>query len=100
LTTEQVAELHRECFRHYYYRWNWLRGNWGFLFPRLHGAVGSVSSMWSRPAQAATTTPAPAEGARVVAGQSASAAPLLNIVEPNAGSACGHAPPEEHRRAA
>lgn len=103
LTTEQVAELHRECFRHYYYRWNWLRGNWGFLFPRLHGAVSSVSSLWSprasgeQPAPAATA-PAPTQGA-AVASQTA-AAPLLNIVEPNAGSACGHPPAGEHRRAA
>jgi radical SAM superfamily enzyme YgiQ (UPF0313 family) len=39
LTSAEVAELHQECFRQYYFRWEYLRDNWQFLFPRLHRLV-------------------------------------------------------------
>ena len=43
LSSDIVAELHQECFRQYYFRWQYLSENWQFLFPRLHRFVSSVS---------------------------------------------------------
>jgi len=55
LTAEEVAELHQICFRQYYFRWNYLRDNWRFLFPRMHrlaslfGSTGETSRGTARP---------------------------------------------------
>jgi len=35
LSRAQVAELHAKCFRHYYFRWQYLRENLHLLWPRL-----------------------------------------------------------------
>lgn len=50
LTAEEVAELHEECFRQYYFRWEYLGENWRFLMPRLHGFVSSLSHRGAEPA--------------------------------------------------
>jgi len=103
LTTEQVAEMHRECFRHYYYRWDWLRGNWAFLLPRLHAALAGVGSLWSAPVAPNAAVPAEPEAAPAhgpMPQPSAAHSPLLNIVEPGVGSACGQPGAGEQRRAA
>lgn len=42
LTSAEVAELHQECFRQYYFRWMYLADNWQFFFPRLHRIVSEV----------------------------------------------------------
>ena len=44
LTADEVAELHQACFRQYYFRWNYLRDNWRFLLPRLHGLASFFGS--------------------------------------------------------
>jgi radical SAM superfamily enzyme YgiQ (UPF0313 family) len=44
LTSEEVAELHQECFRQYYFRWEYLQDNWQFLFPRLSRLVSAFRS--------------------------------------------------------
>lgn len=35
LTRDRVDELHGKCFRHYYFRWDYLRDNLPLLFPSL-----------------------------------------------------------------
>ncbi|MFN0053137.1 MAG: B12-binding domain-containing radical SAM protein [Planctomycetales bacterium] len=56
LTTEEVHELHQECFRQYYFRWKYLRENGQFLFPRLHAAWSGLRQLLrSSPAASALT---------------------------------------------
>ena len=93
LTTEEVVELHRECFRQYYFRWEYLRNNWAFLMPRLHAAV-STAGRWlgvgksSQPLQAKLDPVA--------------APVLLPIVDATEGAGCSQHTPEQSdtRRAA
>jgi radical SAM superfamily enzyme YgiQ (UPF0313 family) len=102
LTTEEVAQLHRDCFRQYYWRWAWLRGNWQFLFPRLNAAVSGLSQ-WFQPTPASSpaktdegVAPPPA-----VAPAGSASASLLPIVDagPVAEGACS-VPPSASRKAA
>jgi radical SAM superfamily enzyme YgiQ (UPF0313 family) len=41
-TTDQMADIHQECFRHYYWRFSWLFANWQFLTPRLHAMLSPL----------------------------------------------------------
>src|SRR5260370_11762939 len=50
LTSEIVTELHQECFRQYYFRWQYLSENWQFLFPGLHRFVSAFSRKEQAPA--------------------------------------------------
>lgn len=52
LTSEEVAELHEECFRRYYFRRRYLRDNWQFLLPRLHRLVSAFRRQPAAPAAA------------------------------------------------
>ncbi|MGE5195341.1 MAG: B12-binding domain-containing radical SAM protein [Deltaproteobacteria bacterium] len=61
LTPEIVAELHQECFRQYYFRWQYLGDNWQFLFPGLHKLVSAVTP--ATPGNSRVTLSAPAGGA-------------------------------------
>jgi hypothetical protein len=97
-----VAQLHRDCFRQYYWRWAWLRGNWQFLFPRLNAAVSGLSQ-WFQPTPASSpaktdegVAPPPA-----VAPAGSASASLLPIVDagPVAEGACS-VPPSASRKAA
>lgn len=42
LTSDEVHDLHQDCFRQYYFRWKYLKQNGQFLFPRLHAAYEQV----------------------------------------------------------
>src|SRR5262249_57812410 len=53
LTADEVTRLHQECFRHYYYRCEWLAENWQFLLPRWHKLVSALSQ---RPKESETLT--------------------------------------------
>ena len=50
LTSDEVAELHQECFRQYYFRWQYLKDNWRFLLPRLDRLVSGFG--WQKPEDA------------------------------------------------
>jgi radical SAM superfamily enzyme YgiQ (UPF0313 family) len=52
LTSEEVTELHQDCFRQYYFRWAYLHNNWQFLLPRLHCLVSAFGSRRTAPAAA------------------------------------------------
>ncbi|MSR59397.1 MAG: radical SAM protein [Planctomycetaceae bacterium] len=66
LTTEEVYELHQECFRQYYFRWKYLKDNGRFLFPRLHAAASSLRGLFAgkRPAEPTTAQPASVSGSK------------------------------------
>jgi hypothetical protein len=102
LTTEEVAQLHRDCFRQYYWRWAWLRGNWQFLMPRLNAAVSGLSR-WFQPTPASSQATSAEGGAATPAVARGGNAPanVLPIVDagPVAGDAC-HAPSPAPRKAA
>lgn len=95
LTAEQVEELHRECFRHYYFRWDYLRANWAFLLPRLHAAVITARTWLGLTETAAKAAPAVSVSAP---------AATLPILETSTGESCSHsashAPHDQPRRAA
>ncbi|HLJ10765.1 MAG TPA: radical SAM protein [Planctomycetaceae bacterium] len=58
LTSEEVTELHQECFRQYYFRWNYLGDNWQFLFPWLYGIVSRFKHSVREDSAATTGSPA------------------------------------------
>ncbi|RPI85936.1 MAG: hypothetical protein EHM42_06370 [Planctomycetaceae bacterium] len=97
LTAELVEELHRECFRHYYFRWEYLRANWAFLMPRLHAAVTTTRGWLGLSGKSGASQPA-------VADVPAARAATLPIIESTAVESCGHGASahaaEQHRRAA
>jgi tRNA A37 methylthiotransferase MiaB len=75
LTTEEVAEMHQECFRQYYFRWAYLKDNWQFMFPRLHSLVSAFRS--KQPAPAVEAAPANPPKVLGTTGESSPATPPL-----------------------
>jgi radical SAM superfamily enzyme YgiQ (UPF0313 family) len=78
LTSDIVAELHQECFRQYYFRWQYLSENWQFLLPRLHRFVSSLSRKKPTPAR---VTLAASAADRAVS-QSTQNASALAVIDP------------------
>lgn len=71
-TTEQMSDVHQNCFRHYYWRWPWLFGNWQFLMPRLHAMLSPLIGLRGR------------DASPVASPQSEQAIPLEVIERPKA----------------
>ncbi len=59
LTTAQMAELHAKCFRHYYFRWQFLRDNAHLLWPSLQklGIGRQPVTVNADPAHSSVPTP-------------------------------------------
>jgi len=57
LSREEVAALHAKCFRHYYFRWPYLRQNAHLLFPFLQRLGIGRDRAADRKADAAHSTP-------------------------------------------
>ena len=83
MTSEEVAQLHEECFRQYYFRWDYLKENWPFMFPGLHRLASVFSRAPRETPQIALSAMRPAadESPR---GDGASAANGLTIIESSA----------------
>lgn len=63
LSTERVAELHAKCFRHYYFRWPYLRDNAHLLVPFLQRLGIGRAKPTTAPADAAHAAPPQPKGA-------------------------------------
>lgn len=48
VTPEQIRDLHEKFFRQYYFRWDYLFGNWRQLFPRLQPWLEPIVSRFER----------------------------------------------------
>jgi radical SAM superfamily enzyme YgiQ (UPF0313 family) len=79
LTSEEVAELHQQCFRQYYFRWQYLKDNWRFLLPRLDRLVSGFG--WQTPAESAPAASAKGSAPRNPA--TAPAASVLKVLDPS-----------------
>jgi len=88
LTSDEVAELHQECFRQYYFRWQYLKDNWRFLLPRVAGLASAFG--WQKPADEAQA-PAKANPANQL--PVTAAATALKVVNPSDESCAGTASP-------
>jgi radical SAM superfamily enzyme YgiQ (UPF0313 family) len=77
LTSDEVAELHQQCFRQYYFRWQYLKDNWRFLLPRLDRLVSGFG--WQKPedAKAAAGTGSPSRNSPATP-----AASVLKVLNP------------------
>ncbi|MBN2022934.1 MAG: radical SAM protein [Pirellulales bacterium] len=67
LSIEQVAALHGKCFRHYFFRWRYLRENAHLLLPWLRWL--GLGRTWARPGRvepAHASPPAPKTGLDVL----------------------------------
>jgi len=81
LTSEIVAELHQECFRQYYFRWQYLSENWQFLAPRLHRLVSTLSRRRNGPEPVTLAAQATDSGGTQAASADQPAA-QLKIIDP------------------
>lgn len=85
LTPQELAELHAQCFRHYYFRWEYLAENWQFLLPRWHRLV----SLFSPQRSGGETIALKAAGAGNPAPPQERVLPALPVLEPPAAASGG-----------
>lgn len=87
LTADEVRDLHQDCFRQYYFRWDYLRQNGPFLFPRLYAAYERIGGIVA--GRRGAPGPEIANDATAGARQPSAALPILQISDTAVSSACG-----------
>jgi radical SAM superfamily enzyme YgiQ (UPF0313 family) len=81
LTAEIVAELHQECFRQYYFRWQYLAENWQFLFPRMYSLVSAFLPTIGKGKSAASATAASPAALEAKQPSPAGASSALRVID-------------------
>jgi radical SAM superfamily enzyme YgiQ (UPF0313 family) len=81
LTNEEVAELHQQCFRQYYFRWKYLEDNWKFLLPRLARLTTGFGWGWHKPAEASQAASGNSSAPRHL--PAAASANVLKVLNPS-----------------